>query len=330
MATIKDIADKVGVSITTVSRVLNYDETLSVSDAIRKKIFETAEELNYKKNKKNKQKKILKFCIIKGYSDKIELEDPYYLSIRILLEKKLKEKNIEYIILNKSEINESIKIFDGIMCIGIFYKNEIKNIKNLNENTIFVDSNVDDYLFDSVAIDMKKAVDDVIKYILSLNHTKIGFIGGRDNIIDKQTESIIDFRELYFINFTKKLNIYNDNFVRIGDFTPHSGYELMKDIIKKDIPTAIFVANDSMAIGAYRAISEAGLTIPDDISIVGFNDIPTSQFLFPPLTTVKVPTELLVDTSIELLLDKIKTQRIINKKIIIPTELIIRESCKKI
>lgn len=330
MATIKDIAEKVGVSITTVSRVLNYDETLSVSDTIRKKIFEAAEELNYKKVTKNKQKKLLKFCIIKGYSDKIELEDPYYLSIRILLEKKLKEKNIEYIILNKPEINESIKIFDGIMCIGIFCKEEIAYIKNLNENAIFIDSNIDDYSFDSVAIDMKKAVDDVIQYILSLNHTKIGFIGGRDNISDKTDESIIDFRELYFINFTKKFGLYNENFIRIGDFTPHSGYELMKDIIKNGVPTAIFIANDSMAIGAYRAISEAGLSIPDDISIVGFNDIPTSQFLFPPLTTVKVPTELLVDTSIELLLDKIKNQRKINKRIIIPTELIIRESCKKI
>ncbi|SKA82958.1 transcriptional regulator, LacI family [Caloramator quimbayensis] len=329
MATIKDIAEKAGVSLSTVSRVLNYDETLSVPDSLRKKIFEIAEELNYKKEKiKRTKSSMLKVCILRGYSDIIELEDTYYLSLRVLIEKKLREKNIEYIIQDKKNIDFSLKSFDGIFALGIFSDKEVNLLKSIHSNIVFIDMSLDDYDFDSVVVDMKKSVKDVFNYFLSLNHSKIGFIGGKDILDD---EECIDWREKFFIDFSKKYGIYNENFIRIGNFTPSSGYTLTKEILSKNIhPTALFIANDSMAIGAYRAISESGLSIPNDISIVGFNDIPTSQYLFPPLTTVRIFTNLLVDTAIELLIERIKNNRKISKKIIIPTELIIRDSCKKI
>ena len=92
MATIKDIAEKAGVSIATVSRVLNYDETLNVQDETRKRIFEVAEQLDYQVKDKKKRKRKLKIGVLYSYSLEEELEDTYYLSVRVAIEKKLAEE----------------------------------------------------------------------------------------------------------------------------------------------------------------------------------------------------------------------------------------------
>jgi LacI family transcriptional regulator len=83
-----------------------------------------------------------------------------------------------------------------------------------------------------------------------------------------------------------------------------------------------------MAIGAYKAISEANLSIPNDISIVGFNDQPSAKYMIPALTTVRIPGEYLAGAAVDLLLENLTSTRNYNKKVIIPTEFKIRESCK--
>lgn len=110
IVTIKDIAEQVGVSSATVSRVLNYDETLSVSDETKKKIFETAETLNYKKRarKTSRQKKIR---FVQWFSDPEELDDIYYLSIRLGVEKRAEE--LGFLLVKESLTNLSQKRFDG-------------------------------------------------------------------------------------------------------------------------------------------------------------------------------------------------------------------------
>ena len=85
-----------------------------------------------------------------------------------------------------------------------------------------------------------------------------------------------------------------------------------------------------MAVGAYKAISEAGLSVPKDMSIVGFNDQPSAKYMIPSLTTVRIPSEYLGSAAVDLLLENINGSREYNKKVIIPTEFKIRESCRKI
>ena len=116
-----------------------------------------------------------------------------------------------------------------------------------------------------------------------------------------------------------------------GDFTLEDGYNLMKNMVSlKNIPSAVFVASDPMAIGAYKAITEKGLKIPEDISIIGFDDIMTAKFLTPALTTVKVYTDFMGETALNTLIDRIVNNRELSKKTVLPVKLIIRESCKKI
>lgn len=331
MATIRDIAERAGVSLATVSRVLNYDESLNVADSTRKKIFEIAQELEYVTTKNRKSKKpSLRIGIIKGYSEIEEIEDTYYLFIRHSIEQLLEEEKIHYSIIGKEETIERVKELDGIIAIGGFTNAEMDNLRSWGCNIVFVDYSPEEEDFDSIVVDIRKAVKKALNYLISLGHKSIGFIGGRDSS-EQDREEDKDIRERYYYEYMKSKGMLNEDFIRIGSFTPASGYKLMKDILETGkYPTAFFIANDSMAIGAYKAILEKGLKIPEDISIIGFNDISTAKYIVPALTTIRIYTEFMSETTIQLLMERIRDERKISKKVVIPTKLVIRESCREI
>lgn len=330
MVTIKDIANSAGVSIATVSRVLNFDDKLNVTDITKQRIFQVAEELNYvKKNDKSTKKSTFKVAIANWYTEKEEVLDPYYLSIRLAVEKKCASENIEVVKLSPL-FNIGIKEVDGIIAIGKFGHKELEKLKTVSENIVFVDSSPRSDVYDSVVCDLKYATINILNYLEKLGHKNIGFISGIE-YINEGKEIFVDRRERTYKEEMRFRGIdYNDN-LYIGKFTPQSGYELMKKALaEKNNITAYIVANDSMAIGAYRAISEAGLRIPEDISVISYNDNITSQFIVPPLTTVKIYMEFMGETAVDLIIEQLRDGREIAKKIVIPTKLIKRGSCSKI
>lgn len=336
MATIKDIAKKVGVSPATVSRVLNFDHTLSVSDEKRKTILEVAEELNYtpprkRKSKKNKQK--ITIGLIHWYTVKQELEDPYYMSIRIGIENMCYEDDIEIIKIYKPENYDfsNLRAVDGIIAIGKFSDNDIRNFRDKTDKIVFVDSSPRELEFDSIVLDFKKSVLTSLNYLYEQGHRRIGLISGIE-YIGSDKHPLGERREMIFREFMMGKGLYNPKDSYIGVFLAESGYKLMKKAInsKEGLPTAFFVASDSMAIGALRALHENDLKVPEDISIIGFNDIPTAKYTVPPLTTIRVYKEFMGETAVELLLERIMKKRVISKKVIAPTELIIRKSVKSI
>ena len=327
MATIKDIAELANVSITTVSRVLNYDETLSVPAETKKRVFEAAEELSYVTSTKKKSKKRMKVGIYYSYSLEEELEDPYYLSIRLSIEKKLNREDMNITRIRSVEKREDMKSLDGILCLGVFRKEEIGKIEESGIPCVFVDSNPNDDVFDSVVIDFVKSTKKVLNHIRELGHTRIGFIGGTDSEVGDVRAR--DLRQDVYESVMKENSLFRDDYVKIGGYTPTDGYRLSKEILSmKDRPTALFVANDSMAVGCYKAASDLGLKIPDDLSIVGFNDISTAQYMMPPLTTIKLYTEFMGETAVDLIKERITSGRSICKRITIPTKLIVRESTR--
>ena len=337
MVTIKDIANEANVSISTVSRILNFDESLNVSEDTRKRVLSIAEELNYVrvKERKNKTKKH-SIGIVCSYSESKELNDPYFLSIRTTIEKKCINENIEFNSLYISKIlNESsnnYKNIDGIIAIGIFQEEEIKNLKEISENIVFIDSSPEEWEFDSVVVDLKYGTMKALEYLYELNHVNIGYIGAKvvPHNSNGDSNELINYREASYRNFMLKINNLNEDWIFKGNFTPEDGYKLMKKALKlKEIPTAFFIASDPMAIGAYKAIAEEGYKIPEDISIIGFDDIITAQYLTPSLTTVKVFTDFMGDVAFDLLLEKIKEERNLSKKVVLPVKLIVRDSCAK-
>lgn len=334
MATIKEIASLADVSMSTVSRVLNFDETLNVSNPTREKILKIADELEYVplKAKRIKSKTYKDIGIIYWYNYEEELEDPYYLSIRLAAEKKCYENNLNLIKLTENSSLDDISKVNGIIAIGKFNSTTIDNLFSANGNIVFVDFSPDENKFDSVMADVGKATTEILRYLYDLGHRKIGFIGGKDLENPALKNSYTDERSIKYKEFLIEKGIFNQNYIYSADkFTFKAGYNLMLEALKtKNRPTAFFISNDTMAIGAYKAISESNLSVPDDISIVGFNDQPSAQYMIPALTTVRIPCEYLGSAAVDLLLENLNCSRDYNKKVIIPTEFKIRESCKKI
>lgn len=337
MATIKDIASKAGVSIATVSRVLNLDETLNVSEETRKRVLEVAEEMNYVTIKERKSKiKSYTLGIVYWYTELQELNDPYFLSIRMSVEKKCDEEGINFKSIDFHRVLKDgpgdYKDLDGVLAIGIFEKEEITKMRDLSSNIVFVDSSPDEWNYDSVVVDFKNGVKDALEYLTSLGHKDIGYIGGV-SIPHNGNEKIkvINYREKTYIEFMKDLSNYHKEWIFKGKFLPEDGYNLMREAMKlKNFPTAFYIASDPMAIGSYKALLESGYNIPQDVSIVGFDDICTAQFLTPSLTTTKVYTDFMGETAVYTLLERLKNGRTMSKKIVLPVKLIIRDSCRKI
>jgi LacI family transcriptional regulator len=327
LATIKDIAVKAGVSIATVSRVLNYDPTISVADETKKRIFEVAEALSYKK-KANRKSLYPKVAIIHWYTEKEELDDLYYMSIRIGAENHCQNNNLQVIKLfydNYEEIiNEDVQ---GIIAVGKFSLKQAGELRRVTDNIVFVDCSPDDETYDSVVIDFEKATRRVLDHLLDKGHQSIGFIGGREYYKD-QTSTIEDLRETTFKSYLTDKNLLNEKAIYVSTFSVDQGYQLMKQAIQEHgeaLPTAFFVGNDSMAIGCLRALLEEKISVPERVNIIGVNDISVSKYVFPALSTVKIYTEIMGETAVDLLLERLN-ERMVSKKVFIGTKLLIRQS----
>lgn len=329
MVTIKDIADKARVSQTTVSRILNHDESLNVKETTRKRVFEVTEELEYEHKSPKKNIRKIKIGTFYSYSPEEELEDPYYLCIRLAIEKKIKEEGHKNTVIALNTSLEKINSLDGIICTGTFSKKMKELIYSWNKPTIFIDVYSVIPQSDTITVDYKNAVKEILDEFIKNGHSKIGFIGGSpDNPEDNPEE---DFRYTEFCDILKKMGIYDERYIKIGPYKAKAGRLLLKELYEENnLPTAIFAANDSVATGIYRAAYELGLNIPEDISIIGFNNIPGAKYMIPPLTTVNVYMEFMGEYAVEVLEHRIKNERKIGVKILVPTTLCIRDSVKNI
>lgn len=330
MATIKDIAEKAGVSSATVSRVLNYDATLSVADATKKRIFEAAEELDYQKRRGNKLK-TRKIAIVHWYTEKEELNDLYYLSIRLGIERRSKELSIDADVYFYDDLHEMHKDgTEGIIAVGKFSDEQIKALKEITPHLAFVDYNPNEDAYDAVMIDFRKATETIVDYFISTNHSTIGFIGGKEWLTG-EADPIEDMREKTFHQYMKEKSLYDERFIFTGAFSVDAGYALMQQAISelgKELPTAFVMSSDVMAIGAMRALHEAGIAIPGRVSVVGINDLSVAKYMYPTLSSVRVYTEVMGESAVDLLLERLEG-RAIAKTVIVSTKLKVRGSVKK-
>lgn len=329
MATIRDIAKKAGVSPATVSRVLNYDSSLSVTDETKKRIFEVAEELSYR-IKSYKKYCGQKIAVVHWYTEKEELNDLYYLSIRLGIEKRCKELEIDadvYFYGNIKDIKP--KEIKGIIAVGKFSDKQIKELEAINNRIVFVDYNPDEEKFDAVVVDFEKATKKVINYFIKLGHTEIGFIGGRE-ILKGEKSPIVDLREKTFYLYMKEKELFNEDFIYIGSFSVDDGFNLMKRAIEElgdRLPSAFFVSSDVLAIGCLRALNDAKIEIPTRVSLIGLNDITISKYTYPSLSTIRVYTEEMGKTAVNTLIERLEG-RTITKSICISTKLVVRKSVR--
>ncbi len=335
MATLSQIAKTTGLSLATVSRVLNHDETLSVSDETKLKIFEAAEKLDYKTVKARKAEieraKKLSILILDWYSEYEMLNDPYYLYLMMTLEKHCALANINTVraVNVDGEYKPTVDVeIDGMLAIGRFSYDQMNLLKNFSKNIVFLDSSPLEATYSSVTPNYKLGVTLAVEHFLSLGHKEIGFVGGV--VLGYEREVIIDHRKRELIQLLEKHGIYNSKYFFEGSrISYEEGYKTIKNAIKNNekLPTALFVANDSMASGVIRALEEYKIKVPNDISVIGFNNIPSTQFSKPPLTTIEIPISFMADCAIEVLQQTIANSTLLPRKIIVPCSLVNRSSC---
>lgn len=326
MATIKDIAQKAGVSPATVSRVLNYDPELSVSKETEQKVFEIAEALNYTKHK-NKRRESAVLRLVQWYDSEEELADLYYLAIRLGIEKRAEELNIRLMKEQLSELSDTET--QGTIAVGKFDQAQMKQLKKLNEELLFVDFDGLALGINSLVVDFSQGVQLIIDQFIKEKHERIGILSGMEYTKGSRHE-IDDPRFLVFREYLTRLKLYNEADHLQGAFTIEGGYTAMKTYLEShtDYPTAFFASSDALAIGAMRAIQGHGLRIPEDISVIGFNDVSVAKYVTPAITTVKVYTEWMGELAVSTILELIQEKAPVPRKITVGTELILRESTR--
>ncbi|WP_067841858.1 LacI family DNA-binding transcriptional regulator [Amphibacillus sediminis] len=325
--TIKDIAEKAGVSIATVSRVLNYDSTLSVSEETKKKIFKIAEDLDYKK-RKHKTNTTRRIVFLHWGTESEELNDVYYMAIRVGIEERSEYHKIQLLKYLKQDYLDIPENIDGIIIVGHMADEPLKKLKLLTTNIVIIDPFYDVAGIDTVQIDFKKVTKRVLDHFIERGHEKIGFIGGYETF-HGTAQPIQDKREKYYREHLSKKKLLNESYIFIDDFTADSGYTQMKnaiDTLKDDLPTAFFIGSDPIAIGALRALHEQNIKVPDRVSLISIDDISISKYVYPALSTVRIETELMGETAVDLIIDKLASERTVAKKIFIETTLKLRDS----
>jgi DNA-binding LacI/PurR family transcriptional regulator len=178
----------------------------------------------------------------------------------------------------------------------------------------------------SVDVDNRRAAQQAVEYLLGLGHRQIACISNALPNFTSASDRILGYKDALL---SAGIRI-DERLIRFGDFDPASGYRQMRSLLADRSFTAAFVASDNVAIGAKAALREAGLRIPENISLVGFDDIPWAQYSDPPLTTIRLPAQRLAQTSCVILMDLLQGKEPPTRRLILNTELIVRKSCREL
>ena len=323
MATLKDIATEAGVSLATVSRVLNDDPTLNVKEETKHRILEVAEKLEYKSTSSRKAQVHTvghhHILAIYSYQQDLEINDPYYLAIRHGIETQCEKLGIELTNCYFNNALPELKKVTGVLIVGQPSRAIRDAATALTDNVCFIDFHEPGSSYDAVDIDLVRIAKEVIDFFIAQGARRIGFIGGQDE------PGKADIREVAFVEYGRLKGVVSEEDIWRGGFSSSSGYELAKTMLAKaDFPTALFVASDSIAIGVLRAIHERGLSIPEDISLISVNDIPTARFTFPRLSTVRIHSEMMGSQGVNLLVEKARDGRALPLNVFVPSVLKLR------
>lgn len=329
MATIKDIARAVGVSSAAVSRVLNYDEGISVSKETREAIFAAADKLGYKK--KIIYPRIDNVALLYWVEPGEELEDVYYHAYRDELLRQAEAMNIRLRVITKAEgIGAIPGDLNAFLAMGWFSRRELDLIVEKCPIGVFIDSSPDEKLFDSVRPNLDSFVTQIVDFFVRCGHEKLGFIGGSDRNTDTGKPSM-DIREWSFRQSARYYGMLEEKYIMVSaNYTVSEGYRMAAELIRRgDLPTAICVASDTLAVGVLQALNEANIQIPEQVSVFSINDISIAQYVSPPLTTFHVNVPIICEAALELLRGRVFSQSPITRAIFINGVPTMRKSCKQ-
>jgi len=329
--TSKDVAELAGVHPSTVSRVIHNDPR--ISSKTKEKVFLIIKKIGYKPNAvarglKTKRTNTLGILIP-------DITNPFFAEIARGVEDAASKNGFNVVLCNTDDRLRKERTYleilrekrvDGLILGTAHIKDrsilELEKEKFpyilISRNTESLDKNC--IIIDDIAGGIMAA-----EYLIKLGHQRIAHITG-----PLRTRSALDRLKGYQIALAKFGINYQEELLKEGDFRIEGGYRAMKRLLKlKDPPSAIFAANDLLALGAMQVIQKEGYNIPEDFSIIGFNDIALSSFVYPPLTTIRQPMLEMGRLAVKILLKIINNQEEIQRRIILSPKLVIRKSCTR-
>jgi LacI family transcriptional regulator len=331
MANIREVAEKAGVSVTTVSHVVN--QTRFVAPDTEMRVRQAMQDLNYHPN-------TLARSLRRGETKTIGLilpdsANPFFAESARLLEEAAFNQSYSLILCNSNgdlvkELRYTDVLFnkqvDGIIFMAAGDDTQsLEELINRKFPVVIVDRILDHLEVDAVITDNYQSGFLATRYLIENGHRRIGIIRGPSNVTPS-AQRVTGYRQALTeagISVDPELEV-------TGDFHFGSGYKAAQQLLKTQPLSAIFACNDLMAIGALSAIREAGLLVPEDISLIGHDDIEMASYTQPALTTVAQPIGELAGTAIQYLLERIKQPDIPPRRTILPNQLVVRQSARRI
>ncbi|MEM8814518.1 MAG: LacI family DNA-binding transcriptional regulator [Pseudomonadota bacterium] len=332
MSTLKDVADKAQVSVSTVSRVINNEPL--VKPKTREKVENAIAQLNYMPNRVaqrlrsiNTKNKLLGLVLP-------DIQNPFYVDVVRGVEGFAYQRNFSVMIGNFDQDESKEKMFleilqsesiDGLIVAPSHGRDQ--HIEKVIENgypVVCIDRGLIGTDVDVVKVNNQAGAFAAIEYLIKLGHRKIAHITGHPQI-PTTMERVAGYEQA----MSKHGVAIDSALVKNSQSNYQSGADLMLELLRlPNPPTAVFTANNLLTLGALKTIHESGLRIPEDISIIGFDDMYWSMSLNPPLTAIRQSGQDIGRIATEILLQKITDPGRSTSSVVLDTELIVRRSCK--
>ena len=328
MVGIVDVAKMANVSTATVSRVLSNN--INVSPHTRAKVLQAINQLEYKPNRLASNLRKLSSntvmavvpditnpffsSILQGFKD-VALANGYHVLLGDTGNSLEQER--DYINLVKE------RVVDGLILATARLPKEEILAASQEIPVVLACEYIDGFDIPTVSIDNVSAAREAVEYLIHLGHSRIGLITGPLSVILSR-DRVKGYYQALNLNEIGVKGVL----IQEGDYTVDSGYETMLKLLAlEEPPTAVFAANDEMAVGAIKAIKQRGLKVPKDISVIGFDGIPLGGLVEPELTTVSQPRYEMGYQAMKMLLSIIKKEVLARNQIVLPHQLIVRDTC---
>lgn len=330
MATISQVAERAGVSVTTVSHVIN--ETRFVSGAVRERVQQAMDELGYRPN-------ALARSLRRGETHTLGLilpdsSNPFFAEVAQNIEVAAFEQGYNVILCNAQGAPSKERLYldvlqkrqvDGLILLSTGEDGEsLSQALHRDIPIVMLDRDLPAADADVVLVDNRLGAVVATNHLLELGHRRIGCISGPSHINPsaRRVSGYLDSLAGAGIAFDETLVVR-------GDFHPESGRAGAHALLSRpDRPSAIFACNDLMAIGAVRAACELGLNVPEDVSFVGFDDIQLASYITPPLTTVVQPKAGMARTAVQLLFERMADRSLPARRHVLSPTLVTRASSR--
>lgn len=329
MPTMREVAQRAGVSPTTVSHVVN--NTRYVSEEVRARVNAVMEELGYRPN-------ALARSLRRGETQTLGLilpdsANPFFAEVGRSIEAAAFETGYNVILCNTEGDLEKESLYvdvlmkkqvDGVIFVAAGdHSGALQAILKRGGLVVVVDRDLAGVTLDTVLSDNYQGGYLATRHLIALGHRRIACIAGPSNLTPS-AQRVLGYRQAL-----EEAGLpFDEGLLLRGDFHPESGRQATHTLLARpQAPSAIFACNDMMAIGALRAAAERGMRVPQDLAVVGYDDIELASFTNPPLTTVQQPKDQIGKTAVRLLLERFVQRDLPPRRELLPSTLIVRGSC---